>query len=284
MSEVYQEIRSLVEKHLRELGIKYEFIDKYEIEMEDSSSIRSEMNIQNLIRYCLEYYENKEELVKEFIDNLLESFRNSIEKTEEKKIFDLNKEYIGIRFIHEDYFPEELWNESIKFLKIGDIWLILFLDQEKYTRTITEDEAKYWKKSKAELFEIGYENMLKKYQYTTELVDIQNIPVYVIDQEHYFGSLILLELCERNNLMGKYGSVMAVPNMHETFIYPIENKGIKNVTDCFLRLAVFRYEKPRPFTRNLFWYYNEKFHVLQVEKIENAINFFPSRDFSDLLL
>ncbi|MHA1875157.1 MAG: hypothetical protein ACTSUC_01785 [Promethearchaeota archaeon] len=121
-------------------------------------------------------------------------------------------------FYNKAYF--EGVEDSFVFIPLlGDVHLTLIFDLPTYTNSVLPEFLETWNKSKQELFQIAYHNTPTKYQYTIEKESIKDIQAYRIHSSHFYGNIVLLQL-ESKGLVGKYDSLIIIPNRHEIFVYP----------------------------------------------------------------
>jgi len=65
--------------------------------------------------------------------------------------------------------------------------------------------------------------------------------------------------------LGKYGSLVSIPNKGSGFVHPINHNDISLVIgDIHEMIIKFYDEDPGPISVNYYWYYNDKFYKFPI--------------------
>lgn len=258
----YKEFSKRLQKYFMRKKFSVIFKDDYSLEVHTNTPTRETISLSNLAKICFKAEKEKwSELIEEYFEILANSKKMSKILKEREEDFDFYKEFIGVRFYHRDYFSNGI-EESFLFIPLlEDVCLALILDFPDHIKNLDPKIFKNWNISEKKLFTLGITNIKSKYKFEIKKEKILNLTIYVVSTNHFFGNILLLELDNYENLVGKYGSLIAIPNRHETFIYPIENKEVEKAIECLIRINKNRYKEPGSVSRNLYWYNSNKFSL-----------------------
>ena len=132
-----------------------------------------------------------------------------------------------------------------------------------------------WKKDTAEVFQIAQENVNRKeIEKVTEEFDLDDTKVEVsfLGNEDYAASYALDLKRISPDLVGEWGSVIAIPNKGIVDICKISREKtvefVKFIQRMKSTVEKSYQEHEQPVSDQFFWYYNEKF--TKIEVIEQA--------------
>lgn len=248
-------------------------------------SDKTEYGLDNLAQsYHIEPFKTRKDIIKNHFEGVINSGKEREELTKKIKDFNSVKEYISVRIYSQDYI-DQMKNGLIYREDIPEVKSVLVFDLPSIAINIKPEEAKIWGISESELFELGINNSITKYkvEISKNRVD-DDISVWLLASDSIFTANNALSLEKNNELIGKYGSLIILPNRHAVIVYPIEDINVIKAVNKIAFLAKMMYEEgPGSLTSNLYWYRKGKFINLPY-KIENKkLDFFPPEEFLELL-
>jgi hypothetical protein len=260
-------------------------INRGVIEVAEVFGTGNQLGLSNLASICHQTRQNNwKHVINDHFNNMLEGQK---EETELKKIIDNFEQisgYLALRIWPKSYLETAIKDELVYKEKIEELVTVLVLDLPRTVRSIKIEETKKWNKSVDELFEIGKENVLKKYPVQIDREMINEKPCYLLHGEHFFVSIQALILEKHPKCIGKYGAIVAFPHRHMVMVYPINGKDIIKSSSNLMAAATGMYNQgPGAISPNIYWYRTGTFAKLPYEVKEGKIQFTPPHDFIALL-
>lgn len=281
----YRVFKQAIQDYFKKKKKPIVFKDDYTLEIQKDSPIQETYFLTNIAKICKrEKKEKWSEIITDFYERFQKSKSISLDLKKRKEDFEYYKKFIGVRFYHKDYFSKNDLGKHFLYLPIlEDAYLALIIDFPDHVKNLDPKLNVKWNKSEKELFLLGITNIREKYQYEIKKEIIGRIPIYVVSASHFFSSIILLELSNYNELVGKYGSLICIPNRHETFIYPINGIEVKDAIECLIRVIKNRYEEPGSISKNMYWFKNNDFTLQELTFEGNNVFVRLSKEFREVI-
>jgi hypothetical protein len=229
-------------------------------------------NLHNLIRKCVAVQDKS--LWKEVIQ---EHFNNIFSSLDEQKNIDPNnfesvKKYLSLRI-----YPEKTVamfggvSNLVAKIDLEGTYTLLMLDLPGAFTAVQQKMFAVWKLDTATVFKIAQDNINKhpveKLTQKFEM-DGSEIELSFIGEENYAASYALDLSSNSPELIGEWGSVVAVPNKGLVNICKVsKNNPVDFVKFIqFTRSTVEQYfqEHDQPISTQYFWYYKGKFTKISV--------------------
>ena len=229
-------------------------------------------NLDNLILKCTAITEKSKwnKVIQEHFENIFSSI------DEQKKInpsnFETLKKYLSIRI-----YPEETINKRggkaslITKIDLEGTYSLLMLDLPGTFTPVQKKVFDLWKKDTSEVFKIAADNINKQIieKVTKNMeFDKTNIEISFLGNEDYAASYALDLQNNSPELVGEWGSVIAIPNKGLVDLCKIsKDKPVDFVK--FIQMTKPSIEKsyqehPQPISDQYFWYYKGRFIRINV--------------------
>ena len=208
------------------------------------------------------------------------------------------EQYIAVRLYPSEYAKFMNTGNTAAALRpfAGDVFATLVYDFPHTVSNISKIDMEQWGKTPDELFTIGLENVRRNYDLTPEIVNVEGNDFFAINSEHFFAPNILFELDRHPELVGRYGSIVAIPRRNTVMIFPIQGRAVAlvNLTTLFFAMVPAMYQAgPGPLTPEVFWYHDGQYETLNYHNgqyemtdqstLGKSIQFFPSDDFTAMM-
>jgi hypothetical protein len=244
------------------------------------------LGLMNVSQVCKQDdIENYNLIVEEHFETMINA--NNFE-TEFNKIvhdFDKIKEYLGVRLHHIDYVVGIGRENTFGRILVEDIYAMIVLDLPHSIVNVKPEHLKLWNKDEDELFEIGTKNIKEKYEMSISKEDLGEFSIWFTTQhEHFFTPNIVLDLENREELIGTYGSLIGIPHRHSVLIYPIENlEVVKAVNRLIPIIQGMNEEGPGSISGYLLWFYNGIWANIPYRIEDNQVQIIPPDNFVEML-
>ena len=248
-----------------------DFVKNGTIQLKAGQDIQT-LNLHNLIGKCVTIGDKSQWdiIIQEHFDNMFSSI------DEQKKIdpenYETIKKYLSIRI-----YPKETVNQRggtaslVVKTDIEGTFTLLMLDLPGAFTTVQKQIFDLWKKDTSEVFIIAQQNINKQQiEKVTQKFDIDgtNVEITFLGNEDYAASYALDLINNSPELVGEWGSVVALPNKGLVNICKIsEDKPLDFVK--FIQRTKPLIEKsynehPQQISNQYFWYYKGKFTRINV--------------------
>jgi hypothetical protein len=179
------------------------------------------IGLSNLAKWCKDSgQESYRDLIEEHFERLagLVERSNSLEQTVAD--FESCKDLLGVRIYPGEHF-DEMSKEPVAIELADGLMQTLVLDTPEAVRPVTFEEIDVWSKSVEELLAVGRDNIRRNYVF--EVIKYEDLPLLLVATDHFFAANIVFDLPDREDLLGKYGSLMAFPTRDCAIVYPIND-------------------------------------------------------------
>jgi len=242
----------------------------------------SKFGLVNLAQICTRAKPDEYHLIiREHFDMMFQNqaFRESLAFDD----FESIEKYLAVRIYDSEYLSAIDEETIIRRPLTGEVFIVLVFDFPHVIENIKREDADKWGKTDDELFEIGKKNVRKNYRFETAEVDFDKDKVLAVETDHFFAPNILLELEQRPELLGKGGTIVAIPTRSLALIYPIRDmKVVSALTMFFNSVPRIFAAGPGSLTQEVFWYRNGQFESLNYTPGKKT-SFTPSEEFLALI-
>jgi len=250
------------------------------------------LNLHNIIAKCVSVKDKSQwdKVVKGHFENLFSSI------DEQKKIdpenYETIKKYLSLRIYPAAFVNQKGGTSSfIVRTDLEDTYTLLMLDLPGAFTPVQNDMFALWKKDTSEVFKIAQENVNKQQiEKVTQKFDIDgaNVEISFLGNEDYAASYSLDLINNSPDLVGEWGSVIAIPNKGLVDICKISKDKpldfVKFIQRLKSRVEKSFQEHEQPISDQFFWYYKGKFTKIKVMEQPNGnINVISPFGLSELM-
>lgn len=248
-----------------------DFVKEGTIKLKAGQDIQ-ELNLHNLIDKCvlLEDKSQWDKIIQVHFDNIFSSI------DEQKKIdpenYETIKKYLSLRIYPKETVTQRGGIGSLVVkTDLEDTYTLLMLDLPGAFTPVQKQIFQLWKKDTTEVFKIAQQNINKQQiEKVTQKFDFDgtNVEITLLGNEDYAASYALDLINNSPDLVGEWGSVVALPNKGLVNICKIsKDKPIDFVK--FIQKTKPLIEKsynvhPQQISEQYFWYYKGKFTKINV--------------------
>jgi len=235
-------------------------------------------NLDNLILKCVAVTDKSK-----WNDVIHLHFRNMYSTIDAQKEIDAAnyetiKKYLSVR-IYPSVFINERGGVS-SFIVRSDLegtYTLLMLDLPNAFTPVQKEIFDLWKKDPAEVFKIAISNIgIQQIEKVTKTVtyDKTNIEISFLGNEDYAASYALDLSNNSPELVGEWGSVLAIPNKGLVNVCKISKQRLVDFVK-FIQMTKPLIEKSylehqQPISDQFFWYYKDKFTRIDVRVDKNG--------------
>ena len=230
------------------------------------------LNLHNLILKCVAVKDRSKwkQVIQGHFDNLFSSL------DEQKKIdpenYETVKTYLSLRIYNAQAVNQRGGIEQLVARRdLDGTFTLLMLDLPGAFTAVQKSVFALWKKDNAEVFKVAQANINKQtVEKVTQQVDIDGskIEISFLGNEDYAASYALDMLHNSPELVGEWGSIVAIPNKGLVDICKISKAKPLDFVKFIQRTKAlveksFR-EHPQPISDDYFWYYKGTFTKVTV--------------------
>jgi hypothetical protein len=230
------------------------------------------LNLHNIIGKCTAVKDKNQwdKIIQGHFDNLFISIDE--QKKIDPKNYETIKKYLSLRI-----YPVEIVNQKggsssvIVKTDLEGTYTVLMLDLPGAFTAVQGDMFTLWKKDSAEVFKIAQENINKQQieKVTRNFeIDGTNIEIIFLGNEDYAASYALDLLNNSPELVGEWGSVIAIPNKGLVDICKVSKAKpvdfVKFIQSTKPVIEKSYQEHEQPISDQFFWYYKGKFTRINV--------------------
>ncbi|MBW8688322.1 hypothetical protein [Chitinophaga rhizophila] len=224
------------------------------------------------------------EMIAHQFDQIEQIMMFNTQFAQDSKEFSLVEEYIGVRLYHKDYLASLHENVTVSTMVTEDIVAMLVYDLPHCVKTVSIEDIAGWNRSKEELFRIGIDNIRQRYESPLRLQQIGDIACWFAEADHFYAPNIALDIRSLPEISGPHGALVAIPNRHAIFLYPILDLHVVNACNTLMPIISAMYnEGPGSISDGLYWHHHNTFTRLPFELTEKSIRFTPPAAFTELL-
>jgi len=233
---------------------------------------RQAFNLHNLILKCKPVTDRNlwKDIIREHFEALFSAF-------EEKEGIDLEnfeniKKYLSIRIYPGDYLAER--GGVSGFISRSDLegtLTLLMFDLPTAFTPVSRQLLATWKKDSSEVFKIAQNNInSQSIEKVTQSFDMDGakIEVSFLGHENYAASYVLDLANNSPELVGEWGSVVAVPNKGIVDICKVSKSNpvdfVKFIQRAKQMVEASYFNHPQRISKDFFWYYKGKFTKISI--------------------
>jgi hypothetical protein len=230
-------------------------------------------NLHNLIGKCLEVPDRSRwsEVVSLHFYNIFTSLE--VQKKINLRDFESVKEYLGIRIYPKTSIDQRGGPAGfVVKTDLEDTYTLLMLDLPSTFSPVPKEAFESWGKSQAEVFRLAQQHInaqpIEKITKTFD-VDGTKLELTFLGNEDYAGSYALDLIHNSPDLVGEWGSAIAIPNKGVANICkispekPLDFMQFIQITKPLIEKAYS--EHPQQISDQYFWYYQGTFTQIQVQ-------------------
>lgn len=260
-----------IEEHFREGYFKT-------LEESDYSEKNQMIGLTSLRTRCEN--KNKKEIQKEieiFFEQLkqLKAQRKDFAKNIHN--FQLVENYLKLRMYPENLRATYSNENSIIYSNISGIIEVLVFDLPTGIGSVNAKYIEVWKKTKEELYHIAKKNTLNYLTQDfveTEPLDNGYVDYYLVNKNEIFITSSILDLSKFKVPIGKYGTLISMPNNTVIVARPINKTS--DLEKCALNFMdntdlFMSFEGTKPLSNNVFWLNNNKLELIKIDYINKRL-------------
>jgi len=236
------------------------------------------LNLHNIIGKCVSVTDKSlwDKVVKGHFENLFSSIDE--QKNIDPENYETIKKYFGLRI-----YPAEVVNQRggpsslIVKTDLEDTYTLLMLDLPGAFAPVQKEMFSLWKKDASEVFKVAQDNVNKQQiEKVTQKFDIDGTDVEIsfLGNEDYAASYALDLINNSPNMVGEWGSVVAIPNKGIVDICKISRDKpldfVKFIQRMKSRVEKSYQEHEQPISNQFYWYYKGKFTRINVIEQPNG--------------
>lgn len=253
---------------LKDLGYNVVSFDNGDIVYEEYNSQDGHFYLDNLLRKYIQADDKEKET------EIQTHFAKLKDQTKAYdylyKDFDYAKQFLKILLKADDILPN---NDHFVYQRNHpNLLTFLVLDFEEQFHYVNKNEAHLWEIDELELFEIAKDNIgkeeivIKQYNYEDKY------DVFVLLNGDFSASYTLLIEQELDFAIGRFGTMVALPNKGTAFLYPIEKDDVLDViVTIYPTIEQFFNEDPGNITLDFYWYFNGQYEIFEKRPDGNGI-------------
>lgn len=250
---------------------KIEFVKEGTIQLAKDQGLQA-LNLDNLVLKCADV-KDKTVWKKVIQDHFNQIFTSIDEKKKiDPKNFETIKKYLSIRIYPKETVLQRGGIETMVLkTDLENTYTLLMLDLPEAFTNVDRDMFELWKIDTIEVFKIAQANINKQVveKITQKFnIDGNEIEVSFIGDENYAASYALDLPNNSPELIGEWGSVVAIPNKGLVNICKISKdkpidfvKFIQRTKPMIEKSFV---EHPQPISNDYFWFYKGKFTRINI--------------------
>ena len=236
------------------------------------------LNLHNLILKCAAVKDKTKwgEVIQGHFENLFSSL--DADKKIDPTNYETIKKYLSIRIYPATTVIERGGVEKVVAkTDLDGTYTLLMLDLPGAFKAVQKDIFILWKKNIDEVFNVAQDNVNKqKIEKVTQQFDIDGakIEISFLGNEDYAASYALDLIHNSPELVGEWGSVVAIPNKGLVNVCKISRDKpvdfVKFIQRTKPLIAKSYREHPQPISTDYFWYYKGKFTKIAILEKENG--------------
>lgn len=282
--EAYAAFVSALDGYFKQLGAEYR-LGEGMLEVDESVFGHSHLGIVNLAQRCsASALESYSVIIGGYFDAVRGAmeFDREFEKTAHD--FEQVKEYIGVR-LYDDAYMRHLGKDKAVGRDIApDLYAMVVFDLPQTVKNVQKEQPALWGKSEDELFNLGLENIRRKYPLRMEREDAGGFYVWHINNEHFFSPNIVFDMENHPRLVGSHGSIVGLPRRYTALVYPIEDLELVDALQFMISAtAGMCAEGPGSLSSNIYWYKDGKLINLPYSFGRDKLDFTPPESFMNMV-
>jgi len=282
--EQYAAFIEAVEEYYYSKNVTYTLEDGL-IEVGPNDFGFGKQGLVNVAQVCnLDKIKNYKAIVTEHFEAQVRAHQFDKEFDDLVEDYERIKDYLAVRLYPNDYADSVGREVTIGRDFAESIYQMLVFDLPDTIKSIRPDQAEKWGKTIDELFEVGIENVKKKYPLQLSKQETGIFEVFFAQGDHFFVPNIVFDKDTLEDISGSKGMLIGLPHRHVALMFAIENIHVVEVLTLFINTVNGMYkEGPGSVSAGVFWYYNGVFTNLPYTIEDNTVQFNPPDEFIALL-
>jgi len=230
----------------------------------------------------------KRNVVKDHFNRLFKGEEENRKILKNKTNYSFMKKYVAIRLYPLAYLKTTGKDNLIYKEDLEGVLTVLVLDLPSTVIILQPEDVAKWEISEEDLFTLGFKNTFanNSVDVTQEKFD-DNATLWMIGSDtHLFAGAYIYNLPKYQKLIGKYGTLIAIPHRHMILAFPINDNAVISAINQLIIITDGLYKQgPGSISPNIFWYDNKKFINLpyKLDLKEKSIGFSPPEEFIEIL-
>lgn len=166
--------------------------------------------------------------------------------------FEIMKPSLAVRL-----YPEDTHSGTVE----GGVWrrdfegvlTVLVYDFPTHVEIVPRSHITAWRKTDEELFELGISNVATGFPVTVE--SFPEYGIHFLTSDEVYVTTLLYRLESFPEVIGRYGSLVSIPDRHTVVILPLEGSQSSGFTTGFLNVTLGSYmDADYPVSYHVWWY------------------------------
>lgn len=199
--------------------------------------------------------------------------------------WEMIKNQLTIRLMPAEAIPAKIRGESVWRTDLEGVISMLAIDYPDTVMTVNRTSAVEWGMPDEELFKIALQNLATNFALSEPIkTDLKNGPLYIFSADHFFAASHVLLLPGKPELVGPYGTMIAIPTRHTLIVCPVQSFDIVHDIANLLNVA-YKAEQDGPgsITNQLYFYRNGEFSRVVSETSGGQVKLTPPPAFQRVL-
>jgi hypothetical protein len=235
-----------------------------------------QLGLQNLAQLCHQEPDpaNWPGLIAEHFANLNRALGSMDQVLGQQSDFEQVKANLTLRLYPADHFQTlPAKDRPISRVDLDGTLSVLVLDLPSAIMPLSRAMAQDWGKSDAELFAMAANWLRHDTDLESGAVELaKGISVQMIASDSFYAASQALVLDERAGFVGSHGALVCVPHRQGLLSYPIENRQVSQAIQYLIPAVQGMFQEgPGSISPHLYWYRNQKFMRLPLNKANNGV-------------
>ncbi|WP_440132981.1 hypothetical protein [Chitinophaga sancti] len=282
--EEYSQFMTLLDEYLGAQEIVYT-VDDHILTVSTDRYGSSRLGIINLVQACKQMPADEwREHIQLHFEQLEQSHNYMQEFSASAHEYDKIKDLLGVRLYHNSFLDNVEENTTLTKQVTEDIMAMLVFDLPNAVMSVDGEYPEIWNKTNDELFTTGIANIKNKYELVPQQQELGDKKCWSIHNEHLYSPNVLLDMDNYPEIIGTYGTILAVPNRHLVLLYPIESMEVIEIVNMFTRIVPhMNLQGPGSISPCIYWHYNDVFTNIPFEGNDEEVGIYPPENFVEIL-
>ncbi|SFW73654.1 hypothetical protein [Chitinophaga sancti] len=282
--EEYSQFMTLLDEYLGAQEIVYT-VDDHILTVSTDRYGSSRLGIINLVQACKQMPADEwREHIQLHFEQLEQSHNYMQEFSARAHEYDKIKDLLGVRLYHNSFLDNVEENTTLTKQVTEDIMAMLVFDLPNAVMSVDGEYPEIWNKTIDELFTTGIANIKNKYELVPQQQELGDKKRWSIHNEHLYSPNVLLDMDNYPEIIGTYGTILAVPNRHLVLLYPIESMEVIEIVNMFTRIVPhMNLQGPGSISPCIYWHYNDVFTNIPFEGNDEEVGIYPPENFVEIL-
>lgn len=178
---------------------------------------------------------------------------------------------LRLRLYPPDFMPDRAM--TVHRVDLEHTCSVLVIDLPRAVATVSPDLLPSWGRSVDEVLQLALEQTLRECAIEWELVDLGGgaAPLHLAAADHFFVATHALRLSPRPELLGRHGTMVAVPDRHTLLALPLQDAAALVTLNRMIGLAFDRCAKGvGSLSPQLYWLRPDGTYQVQCSELANG--------------